>query len=62
MQKTQKLKIISKRGDLMNIDMIRGDTLNVEFEIDSDTVLELSSDNFIRSSFKLYTYRTSVKE
>ena len=46
----------------MNIDMIRGDTLNVEFEIDSDTVLELSSDNFIRSSFKLYTYRTSVKE
>lgn len=46
----------------MNLDIIRGDTVNIQFEIESDTVLELSSDNFIRSSFKLYTYRTSVKE
>lgn len=46
----------------MNLDIIRGDTVNIQFEVESDTVLELSSDNFIRSSFKLYTYRTSVKE
>lgn len=31
---------------LKNIDMIRGDTLNIEFEIESDTVLDLSSDDF----------------
>lgn len=30
----------------MNIDMIRGDTLNIQFEIESDTVLDLTSDNF----------------
>ena len=30
----------------MNIDMIRGDTVNIQFEIESDTVLDLSSDDF----------------
>lgn len=30
----------------MNIDMIRGDTLNIQFEIDSNTVLDLTSDDF----------------
>lgn len=30
----------------MNIDMIRGDTLNIQFEVESDTVLDLSSDDF----------------
>ena len=30
----------------MNIDVIRGDTVNIQFEIDSDTVLDLSSENF----------------
>lgn len=30
----------------MNIDMIRGDTVNIQFEVESDTVLDLSSDNF----------------
>lgn len=30
----------------MNIDMIRGDTVNIQFEIESDTVLDLSSNDF----------------
>lgn len=30
----------------MNLDIIRGDTVNIQFEIDSDTVLDLSSENF----------------
>lgn len=30
----------------MNIDMIRGDTLNIQFEIESDTVLDLTSEDF----------------
>lgn len=30
----------------MNIDMIRGDTVNIQFEIESDTVLDLTSDDF----------------
>lgn len=30
----------------MNIDMIRGDTLNIQLEIESDTVLDLTSDDF----------------
>lgn len=30
----------------MNIDMIRGDTLNIQFEIESNTVLDLTSDDF----------------
>lgn len=30
----------------MDIDMIRGDTLNIQFEIKSDTVLDLTSDDF----------------
>lgn len=30
----------------MNIDMIRGDTLNIQFEIESDTVLDLNDDTF----------------
>lgn len=30
----------------MNIDMIRGDTVNIQFEVESDTVLDLSSDDF----------------
>lgn len=31
---------------LKNIDMIRGDTLNIQFEIEADTVLDLTSDDF----------------
>lgn len=30
----------------MNIDLIRGDTLNIQFEIKADTVLNLESENF----------------
>ena len=30
----------------MNIDMIRGDTVNIQFEVESDTVLDLTSDDF----------------
>lgn len=30
----------------MNIDMIRGDTVNIQFEIESDTVLDLTSNDF----------------
>jgi hypothetical protein len=30
----------------MNIDMIRGDTVNIQFEVESDTVLDLSSNDF----------------
>jgi hypothetical protein len=30
----------------MNIDMIRGDTLTVQFEIESNTILDLADDNF----------------
>ena len=30
----------------MNIDLIRGDTLNIQFEIEADTVLNLESENF----------------
>ena len=30
----------------MNIDIIRGDTLNIQFEIESDTVLDLESEDF----------------
>ena len=31
----------------MNIDLIRGDTLNIQFEIESDTILDLESENFL---------------
>ena len=30
----------------MNLDIIRGDTVNIQFEIESDTVLDLTSDDF----------------
>ena len=30
----------------MNIDIIRGDTVNIQFEVESDTVLDLTSDDF----------------
>lgn len=30
----------------MNIDVIRGDTINIQFEIDSDTVLNLNDEGF----------------
>ena len=30
----------------MNIDIIRGDTVNIQFEVSSDTALDLSSDDF----------------
>lgn len=30
----------------MNIDLIRGDTLNIQFELESDTVISLESDSF----------------
>lgn len=30
----------------MNLDIIRGDTVNIQFEIDSDTVFDLSNENF----------------
>ena len=30
----------------MNIDMIRGDTLKIQFELESDTVLDLESEDF----------------
>lgn len=30
----------------MNIDMIRGDTVNIQFEIESDVVLDLTSNDF----------------
>lgn len=36
----------ARRYTDMNIDMIRGDTVNIQFEIESDTVLDLSSDDF----------------
>lgn len=37
----------------LDIDMIRGDTLNIQFEIESDTVLDLTSDDFnVTFSFK----------
>lgn len=41
-----KIKAITKRSDIMNIDAIRGDTLTIYFEIESDQVLALSDDNF----------------
>ena len=31
----------------MNFDVIRGDTINIQFEIESDTVLDLESDSFL---------------
>ena len=30
----------------MNLDIIRGDTVNIQFEVESDTVLDLMSDDF----------------
>lgn len=30
----------------MNLDIIRGDTVNIQFEVESDTVLDLTSDDF----------------
>lgn len=30
----------------MNLDIIRGDTVNIQFEIDSDTMFDLSNENF----------------
>ena len=36
----------ARRYTDMNIDMIRGDTVNIQFEIESDTVLDLSSNDF----------------
>ena len=30
----------------MNLDIIRGDTVNIQFEVESDTVLDLNSDDF----------------
>ena len=44
----------------MDIDMIRGDTLNIQFGIDSDIVLDLSSDDF-KITFSLKQSATDNK-
>lgn len=43
----------------MNIDTIRGDTLNIQLEFESDTVLDLSSEDF-DITFSLKQYATAV--
>ena len=43
----------------MNIDMIRGDTLTIQFEIESNTPLDLADDNF-KITFSLKQSATST--
>lgn len=43
----------------MNIDMIRGDTLNIQFEIEADTALDLQSNDF-EITFSLKQAATST--
>lgn len=49
--KLKRIKILEqpvkiKGGKKMNIDLIRGDTLNIEFEITSETAIDLSDEGF----------------
>lgn len=44
----------------MNIDTIRGDTLNIQLEFESDTVLDLSSEDF-DITFSLKQFATAIE-
>lgn len=44
----------------MNIDMIRGDTLTVQFEIESNTILDLADDNY-KITFSLKQSATATE-